>query len=80
MPSIQLVKKKADYRQLEVVRLYKNMFGTGLKESVEHIDFMTEKKDYKILIPWTDIITAAHFVYQIRKFGLICKLSSEPAI
>ncbi|QKG57127.1 hypothetical protein GKZ68_11090 [Hymenobacter sp. BRD128] len=78
MPSIALIERlqDVDYKQLELVKLYKQLFHVDLKEAVEHIDFITIKDGYEIPVAEADIDTAAHFVYQARKFGLNCRLRS----
>jgi hypothetical protein len=76
MPTIALVKLEKDYRQLEVVRLYKQLFCTGLKESSEQVSYLIHQKGYEIPLAEADFVTAAHFVYTVRKFGLTCQLRS----
>jgi hypothetical protein len=79
MPSIVLVErlKGIDYQQVELVRLYKQLFRVSLKEAAEHVDFMSTRDGYEILIAEADVKAAADFVYQARQFGMTCRLQSD---
>ncbi|GAB2947211.1 hypothetical protein GCM10027048_10310 [Hymenobacter coalescens] len=79
MPFIALVNGNPgkDFQELRLVKLYMDLFGTGLKEAREQIEFMLYKEGgYLIPVAEADISKAAHFVYQSREYGIICQLRS----
>jgi hypothetical protein len=77
MPSIILAKRQgACDKHLAVVKLYKDLFRLGLKEASEQIYYLEHQKAYEIPVTEADLLTAAHFVYAVRKLGLNCELRS----
>jgi|GEM_PF-5390655 len=65
-----------DTQCIALVKLYKDLFQTSLKEAKEQISLLVYKKNHEALIPENDIAAAAHFVYQAKQFGMICQLKS----
>ena len=61
---------------LALVKLYKELFQTGLTEARLQVEPMTHYQNHPIPVAEADIPKAAHFVYQARQFGAICELRS----